>query len=150
MLFGLGVLTSGPIWGSAEWGVPWDWGDLRLNTFALLTGVALFLVLSRRSQPDGQETRDTLASVGLFGFALVPITALATTWYQKRHPGIVLVSGEETGLDPGIRTVLMMGFISFLILFVGLAMLSNEVMRMEDRLEQSLSLIHISEPTRRM
>ena len=51
LLFGLGVITSGPIWGSAEWGVPWDWGDLRLNTFALLTGVALFLVLSRRSQP---------------------------------------------------------------------------------------------------
>ena len=49
-------------------------GDLRLNTFALLTGVALFLVLSRRSQPDGQETRDTLMPVGLFGFALVPIT----------------------------------------------------------------------------
>ena len=139
LLFGLGVITSGPIWGSAEWGVPWDWGDLRLNTFALLTGVALFLVLSRRSQPDGQETRDTLAAVGLFGFALVPITALATTWYQKRHPGIVLVSGEETGLDPAIRTVLMMGFISFLILFVGLAMLSNEVIRMEDRLEQSKS-----------
>ena len=40
LLFGLGVITSGPIWGSAEWGVPWDWGDLRLNTFALLTGVA--------------------------------------------------------------------------------------------------------------
>ena len=48
LLFGLGVITSGPIWGSAEWGVPWDWGDLRLNTFALLTGVALFLVLSLR------------------------------------------------------------------------------------------------------
>ena len=55
LLFGLGVITSGPIWGSAEWGVPWDWGDLRLNTFALLTGVAFFLVLSRRSQPDGQD-----------------------------------------------------------------------------------------------
>ena len=59
--------------------------------------------------------------------------------YQKRHPGIVLVSGEETGLDPAIRTVLMMGFVSFLFLFVGLAMLSNEVIRMEDRLEQSKS-----------
>ena len=31
----------------------------------------------------------------------------------------------------------MMGFLSFLILFIGLAMLSNEVIRMEERLEQS-------------
>ena len=127
LLFGAGVVTSGPIWGSVEWGVPWDWGDLRLNTFALLTGVALFLVLSRRSQPDGQETRDTLAAIGLFGFALVPITAVATTLYQKRHPGIVVVDGEGTGLDPVMRAVLMFGTLSFMVLFVGLSMLSDSV-----------------------
>ena len=63
LLFGLGVVISGPIWGSAEWGVPWDWGDLRLNTFGLLTAVALFIVLSRKAQPDGIETRDTLSTV---------------------------------------------------------------------------------------
>ncbi len=137
LLFGAGVVTSGPIWGSVEWGVPWDWGDLRLNTFALLTGVALFLVLSRRSQPDGQETRDTLAAIGLFGFALVPITAVATTLYQKRHPGIVVVDGEGTGLDPAMRAVLMFGTLSFMVLFVGLSMLSDSVLRLEDTAEQA-------------
>ncbi len=137
LLFGAGVVTSGPIWGSVEWGVPWDWGDLRLNTFALLTGVALFLVLSRRSQPDGQETRDTLAAIGLFGFALVPITAVATTLYQKRHPGIVVVDGEGTGLDPVMRAVLMFGTLSFMVLFVGLSMLSDSVLRLEDSAEQA-------------
>ena len=137
LLFGAGVVTSGPIWGSVEWGVPWDWGDLRLNTFALLTGVALFLVLSRRSQPDGQETRDTLAAIGLFGFALVPITAIATTLYQKRHPGIVVVDGEGTGLDPLMRTVLMFGTVSFMVLFVGLSMLSDSVLRLEDTAEKA-------------
>ena len=137
LLFGAGVVTSGPIWGSVEWGVPWDWGDLRLNTFALLTGVALFLVLSRRSQPDGQETRDTLAAIGLFGFALVPITAVATTLYQKRHPGIVVVDGEGTGLDPVMRAVLMFGTLSFMVLFVGLSMLSDSVLRLEDTAERA-------------
>ena len=137
LLFGAGVVTSGPIWGSVEWGVPWDWGDLRLNTFALLTGVALFLVLSRRSQPDGQETRDTLGAIGLFGFALVPITAIATTLYQKRHPGIVVVDGEGTGLDPLMRTVLMFGTVSFMVLFVGLSMLSDSVLRLEETAEKA-------------
>lgn len=138
LLFGLGVVTSGPIWGSAEWGVPWDWGDLRLNTFALLTAVAFFLVLSKKSQPDGQDTRDTLAAIGLFGFALVPITAVATTWYQERHPGVVIVNSEESGLDPQIFSVLVIGFMSFLILFVGLAILTDLVQRMESKLEQRL------------
>ena len=134
LLFGLGVGISGPIWGSAEWGVPWDWGDLRLNTYGLLTAVALFLVLARNSQPDGHDTRDTIASVGLFGFALVPITAQATTWYQERHPGIIIVETEETGLAPEILTVLVLGFISFFVLFAGFAMLSDTLHQMESRL----------------
>ena len=134
LLFGLGVVISGPIWGSAEWGVPWDWGDLRLHTYGLLTAVALFLVLARNSQPDGHDTRDTIASVGLFGFALVPITALATTWYQERHPGIIIVETEEAGLAPEILTVLVLGFISFFVLFAGFAILSDALHQMESRL----------------
>ena len=134
LLFGLGVVISGPIWGSAEWGVPWDWGDLRLNTYALLTAVALFLVLARNSQPEGHDTRDTIASVGLFGFALVPITALATTWYQERHPGILIVESEEAGLAPEILTVLLLGFVSFFVLFAGFALLSDTLHQMESKL----------------
>ena len=134
LLFGLGGVISGPIWGSAEWGVPWDWGDLRLNTYGLLTAVALFLVLARNSQPDGQDTRDTIAAVGLFGFALVPITALATTWYQERHPGVLIIESEEAGLAPEIMTVLLLGFVSFFVLFTGFALLSDTVYQMESRL----------------
>ena len=127
LLFGLGVVISGPIWGSAEWGVPWDWGDVRLNTYALLTGVALFMVMSMRSQPEGEETRDTLAAVGLFGFILVPITAVATTIWRNRHPGVIVVETEETGLDPEIRLVLIIGVISFMTLFVGLVALNYAI-----------------------
>ena len=49
----------------------WDWTDVRLNTFAILTLLSLYLVMGRRSQPDGVETRDTFAAFGMFGFALV-------------------------------------------------------------------------------
>ena len=87
---------------------------------------------------SGQDTRDTLAAIGLFGFALVPITAVATTWYQERHPGVVIVNTEESGLDPQIFSVLVIGFVSFLILFIGLAILTDLVQRMEYELEQRL------------
>ena len=107
---------------------------MRLNTYGLLTAVSLFLVLARGSQPDGQGTRDTIAAIGLFGFALVPVTALATTWYQERHPGIVIIESEESGLAPEILTLLMFGFASFLLLFAGFAILSDILHRMESRL----------------
>ena len=141
LLFGLGVVISGPIWGSAEWGVPWDWGDLRLNTFGLLTAVALFIVLSRRSQPDGMDTRDTLSTIGLFGFALVPITAIATTVYQKRHPSVVITQSDETGLDPKMLQVLIIGICSFWILMIGLSILTFLSYKLEYKLKNLLMSI---------
>ena len=135
LLFGLGVIISGPIWGSVEWGVPWDWGDVRLNTFALLTSVALFLVMSLRSQPDGEGTRDTLAAVGLFGFVLVPITAAATTIWRNRHPGVILRGSGETGVDPEILQVMGFGVFSFMILFIGLVLLNYSICNLRMQLE---------------
>ena len=138
LLFGSGVIISGPIWGSAEWGVPWDWGDVRLNTYALLTLVALFLVMSLRSQPDGEETRDTLAAVGLFGFILVPITAAATTIWRNRHPGVIFRESEETGevpVDPEILQVMVFGTFSFMILFIGLVLLNYSIYNLRAELE---------------
>ena len=141
LLFGLGVVISGPIWGAAEWGVPWDWSDLRLNTYALLTAVALFLVLAIRSQPDGEGNRDTIAALGLFGFALVPITAMATTWFQNRHPGTVIIDSGETGLDPQIKSLLFAGAFAFMLLFIGLALISFEIQRLREQLDSQLQFL---------
>ena len=136
LLFGLGVIISGPIWGSAEWGVPWDWGDVRLNSYALLTAVALFLVMSIRSQPDGEETRDTLAAIGLFGFVLVPVTAVATTLWRNRHPGVILRESGETGVDLEIKQLMGFGAFSFLVLFIGLVLLNYSIYSLRRELEE--------------
>ena len=136
LLFGLGVIISGPIWGSAEWGVPWDWGDVRLNSYALLTSVALFLVMSIRSQPDGEETRDTLAAIGLFGFVLVPVTAVATTLWRNRHPGVSLRESGETGVDLEIKQLMGFGAFSFLVLFIGLVLLNYSIYSLRRELEE--------------
>ena len=141
LLFGLGVIISGPIWGSAEWGVPWDWGDVRLNSYALLTSVALFLVMSIRSQPDGEETRDTLAAIGLFGFVLVPVTAVATTLWWNRHPGVILRESEETGVDLEIKQLMGFGAFSFLVLFIGLVLLNYSIYTLRRELEEENRII---------
>ena len=134
--WGMVVVISGPIWASAEWDVPWDWGDVRLNTYALLTAVALFLVMSIKSQPDGEGTRDSLSAVGLFGFILVPITAFATTLWQSSHPGVVVIESEETGLDPEIKLLLFFGVASFFFLFVGLALLNEAIRGLSEEIDE--------------
>lgn len=141
LLFGFGVITSGPIWGSVAWGKPWDWGDLRLNSFALLTAVAIFLVLSRKSQPDTTQTRDTLSIIGLFGFFLVPITAVATTLYNRRHPPIIIIEGEDTGLPDEWLMVLIFSFVSFGLMFIGISLLNDMVYQLESKTEKYQRII---------
>ena len=134
LLYSLGVLISGPIWGAAEWGVPWDWTDARLNTYAVLSAIALFLVMSRRSQPDTPEYRDVFSGIGLFGFLLVPLTYMATRWWQERHPGPVIGGGEDGGVDSVILQIWLWAFVGMGILMIGQTMVSWEVQKCEKRL----------------
>lgn len=136
LLYGLFVVTSGPIWGAAEWGVPWDWTDARLNIYGVLSAIALFLVLSRRSQPDTPEFRDVYSGIGLFGFLLVPITYMATRWWQERHPGPVIGGGEESGVDSVILQIWLLAFLGMTILMIGQAMVSWEVQKCEKTLAE--------------
>ena len=134
---GLMAVWSGCVWGAAEWGTPWDWTDVRLNTFGLLTLLALFLVLGRQSQPDGIETRDTFSTFGLYGFVLVPLTYIATRIWEIRHPGPVIGSGDGSGsLSGDMALVLLLGAISFTVFISGHILMSMRITGLEQRLEQ--------------
>ena len=105
LLFGLGVVISGPIWGSAEWGVPWDWGDLRLNTYGLLTAVSLFLVLARGSQPDGQGTiRLRSGACDRSGYHLV--SGAPPRYSNHRQRGVGAGPRDSDSPDLGLRLIL--------------------------------------------
>jgi len=135
MVFGLMAITSGPIWGHAEWGVAWDWTDVRINTFGILTAVSAYLVIARRSHPDGDDTRDTFSAIGLFGFTLVPLTYMATRWWQRRHPGPVVGPGGG-GLEPSMATTMWFGVLAFVVLFVGLLLIEWSILNAEQKISK--------------
>tara|TARA_B100000902_G_scaffold26890_2_gene32410 strand:- start:2727 stop:3467 length:741 start_codon:yes stop_codon:yes gene_type:complete len=145
LLYSLGVLISGPIWGAAEWGVPWDFQDIRLNSFAVLGGIALFFALGEINSEDTEQKRDTLSSVGIFGFGLVPLTYMATRWWQERHPGPLIGGGnEDSGVDSSILLIWMIGAASMQVLFVGQALMTNQLLKTEQQLENLLSKLEDS------
>ena len=138
---GLIAVWSGCVWGAAEWGTPWDWQDYRLNTFGLLTLLALFLVLGRQSQPDGVETRDTFSTFGLYGFVLVPITYIATRIWVIRHPGPVIAGEEGSSISGDMAIVLMIGAISFTLLIAGHIITSMNVTKLEQRIDRLQTML---------
>ncbi|MDA8530089.1 hypothetical protein N9M83_00900 [Candidatus Poseidonia alphae] len=132
---GLMTVWSGCVWGAAEWGTPWDWSDVRLNTFGLLTLLAIYLVLGRSSQPDGVETRDTFAAFGLYGFILVPFTYVATRIWSIRHPGPVIGTNDGGSLNADMGLILLFGTLSFTLLIFGHMLTSMRITAFEQRIE---------------
>ena len=132
---GLMTVWSGCVWGAAEWGTPWDWRDVRLNTFGLLTLLAIYLVLGRNSQPDGVETRDTFAAFGLYGFILVPFTYVATRIWSIRHPGPVIGTDDGGSLNADMGLILLFGTLSFTLLIFGHMLTSMRITSFEQRIE---------------
>ena len=128
------TVWSGCVWGAAEWGTPWDWSDVRLNTFGLLTLLAIYVVLGRNSQPDGVETRDTFAAFGLYGFVLVPLTYIATRIWTIRHPGPVVATGDGNSINSDMGLVLIISAISFTVFILGHILASMQLTSLEQRL----------------
>ena len=133
---GLMAVWSGCVWGAAEWGTPCDWEDFRLNTFGLLTLLALFLVLGRQSQPDGVESRAPFSTFCLYGFVLVPITYIANRIWIIRHPGPVIAGDENSSISGDMALVLMIGALSFTVLIIGHIMTSIEITKFEQRIDR--------------
>ena len=101
----------------------------------MLTLLSLYLVLGRRSQPDGAETRDTFSAFGMYGFVLVPLTYIATRLWQIRHPGPVVATSEGS-LNSDMGMVLAIGAVSFTVLIIGHIMAGMRVARLELCLEE--------------
>ncbi|MCS7204242.1 MAG: cytochrome c biogenesis protein [Leptospiraceae bacterium] len=90
-IFSLGVIISGPIWASTEWGTYWNWKDPRLMSFFILAlAISSFFIV--RTFTDNPMKRGTYSAIMTIFSALASIL----TWFSIRiltpdtHPGPVL------------------------------------------------------------
>src|SRR3954464_9820293 len=70
VLFGICVLTSGPLWGRKAWGVWWQW-DARLTSSLLLFLMMVGYLIARRY--GGPAGRKLSAALALFAAINVPL-----------------------------------------------------------------------------
>ena len=76
VLFGIVVMTSGPLWAKKAWGGYWTW-DPRLTTLMLSVLIYTSIVLLRTYVGDGDAERRFLAAFGVLGTANLPIIHLS-------------------------------------------------------------------------
>ncbi len=82
-IFGLIVLTTGPMWARKAWGVWWQW-DARLTSSLLLWMIFLAYLLLRKYGGPGSEKLS--AAMALFGMANVPFVYVSVNIWRTVHP----------------------------------------------------------------
>ena len=126
------VLTTGPIWAKAAWGVWWTW-DVRLTATLVLWFIYVAYILVRKYATEEAKGARFAAVLGIVGFVDVPIVALAIQLWRTQHPGPVVFEG---GLAPSMLLTLMVSIVAFTVLYIILVVRSAAVENLEAEVRQ--------------
>jgi len=117
LLFGMMVLTSGPLWGKKAWGFYWTW-DPRLTTMLLSVLLYAAMLIFRRYVGHGEAERRFAAAFGVLGTVLLPIIHYAVRLWGGNHPTVIGKGGGGLGAAE-MKWALSAGFLTM----TGLALL---------------------------
>jgi heme exporter protein C len=121
LMFGLMVLTSGPLWGKKAWGLYWTW-DPRLTTMLLSVLLYAAMLIFRRFVGNGDAERRFAAAFGVLGSVLLPIIHYAVRLWGGNHPTVISKGGGGLA-SPEMKWALGIGFATMTALAVMLLML---------------------------
>ena len=113
VLFGLMVLTSGPLWAKKAWGIYWTW-EPRLTTSLLSVVVYAAIVVVRAFAGDGSAERKFAAAFGILGTVNLPFIHVAVQKWGGNHP--MVIRGSGGGISPEMRHGLLFGFLAMTLL----------------------------------
>jgi heme exporter protein C len=126
------TLITGSLWGRPVWGVWWTW-DARLTSTALLLLLELGYMALRRVPADRTIRARRCAVAALLVAVDVPIVHFSVDWWQTLHQGgTILDPGFHLHVHGSMLWTLLMGFISFSLIFVWLLAVRYRVEVLQD------------------
>lgn len=118
LVFGVIVLTTGPIWGKPVWGTWWTW-DARLTLTLFLFFLFVGYLALRSAVSDPAERARFSAVVGLLGLLLVPFVHLSVYLFRTLHPQPVLLKPSAPSMPPEMLRTLLSSVAVFTLLYLG-------------------------------
>lgn len=119
MIFTTIVLLTGPLWAKVAWGTYWTW-DPRLTFTLLLWFIYLGYFMVRASSNSPERGKRFAAVVSIVGALDIPLIHMSVRWFRGMHPGPVVMKAGSPTLGPSMLVTLMVGLVSFTLLFWGL------------------------------
>jgi heme exporter protein C len=100
-------LITGPLWARPVWGIWWTWDARLTTTFILWLLYIAYLLL--RGLLEEPEKKATLSAIfGIFAFLDVPLVYMSNRLWRTQHPQPVIFGGENSGLAPTMKLVLLL------------------------------------------
>jgi heme exporter protein C len=125
VVLGAIVMTTGPLWGKAHWGVYWAW-DAHQTTSLLLWVTFIAYTLVRRFGGPGNER--LAAGLAVFGMVDVPLVYFAVNFWRTQHPS----NAVARHMPASIALPLFLSLAAYTFLFV-LAVAAKVVVRRGER-----------------
>ena len=130
ILFTTLVLLTGPMWAKPIWNTYWTW-DPRLTTTLILWLIYIGYLLLRNMIESPEKAARISAVYGIIGFVDVPIVYLSIRIWRTLHPKhVMIMGGENSGLDPRMLQVLMLSLAAFTFLFLTLLLIRVDIEKM--------------------
>ncbi len=134
-VFGLIVLTTGPLWAAKAWGYYWTW-DPRLTTALLSFLVYVAYLVLRAFAGDGEGERKFSAALGILGAANLPIIHFSVQKWSGQHPTVI--TGKGGGLShPDMKMALGLSFFAFTLFAIALIWARTQVGIAESRVARA-------------
>jgi heme exporter protein C len=115
VVFGIMVLSSGPLWAKKAWGVYWTW-DPRLTTTLLSLLIYVAVAVLRAFTGNGEAERKFAAAFGVLGTVNLPIIHYSVRKWGGNHPTVITKEGG--GLHPDMKFALTVGFLAMTLLAI--------------------------------
>lgn len=138
LLFTSATLVLGMIWGKAVWGVYWTW-DPRLTSVLVLWLLYLAYVTLRSYVTEPLRRARYAAVLGIVSFLDVPIIYFSVNLWRTLHPQQVVVTPDGPQLPAEMLVTLLFGVFVFTVVYIYLARLRTQVLRLEDINRRSAS-----------
>jgi heme exporter protein C len=130
------ALITGSLWARAAWSAWWTW-DPRLTTTFILWLIYSGYFLIRGSLEDAHRRARMGAVMTILGMLDLPLVFLATRWLRGMHPVL-------QGMEPSMRTALIVGLASFSALFALLLIMRKTQLRQANLLAMWKSEIEMN------
>ncbi len=113
------ALITGMIWGNVVWGRPWDWGDARLTTTALMFFVYLGYLALRRAIDDPEARARRSAILGVIAVVQVPLVYFSVNLFRTLHQ-VQSISPGGADMPTGMLVAMLVNLAAFTVLYVSL------------------------------